>query len=110
MADAFARRARTAFLAHVRAAVLCAALATCAGAATDSTAARPSSDEPWDVNVPHAPSDTLRFERHFGRKTAYRRHAFPNQGKCISTGSMLEVGVNRECRSNSRMRRIALST
>jgi Tol biopolymer transport system component/imidazolonepropionase-like amidohydrolase len=42
---------------------LCAsALAATAFAATDSTWTRPSSDEPWDVNVPHAPNDTLRFE------------------------------------------------
>ena len=39
-----------------------AAIAAVAGAATDTTKTRPSSDDPWDVNVPHAPADTLRFD------------------------------------------------
>ena len=57
--SALARLDHAAFL---TAAVLGAALAASASAAPDSTKTRPSSDEPWDVNVPHAPSDTLRFE------------------------------------------------
>ena len=39
-----------------------AAFAALAHAAADSTWSRPGSDDPWDVNVPHAAHDTLRFE------------------------------------------------
>jgi len=33
---------------------------------SDPPGERPSSDDPWDVNVPHAPHDTLRFETREG--------------------------------------------
>ena len=55
----FAARIARSVLASI---ALVAVLTPLAGAATDSTWAHPKSDDPWDVNVPHAPHDTLRFE------------------------------------------------
>ena len=46
----------------IAAIAIVAAIDSAAGAAIDSTWIHPKSDDPCDVNVPHAPHDTLRFE------------------------------------------------
>ena len=89
-------------------AVACARSAV--AAPSDSTSvARPSSDDPWDVNVPHAASDTLRFQTDRGTwmsvdvspdRPAVRGQfsvdisaaALPTGGRVSASGS-IQIGV-----------------